>query len=264
MTTPDTGRGAAAEHKLEATFAPIPRADADAEIDLVALLHQYLTHLWGIALCALAGALLAAGYTFFVATPVYEATAKLYVLNATDSALNLSDLQIGTYLANDYMEVFKTWEVHEMVKTNLRLPYTYAQLQAMLTVENPGDTRLLYLTVRSQSAQESAAIANEYAAVAIKYIADTMATEEPNIMSVALMPANPSAPNHAQGILLGFGAGLLIALAWITLRFVMDDRIQTMDDIRQYVGLPTLAVVPYNSLGAPRRGKPSQRRGSGL
>lgn len=224
--------------------APNIALEAETEIDLIDLLFRLLEQIRFIILMAILGALLAASYTFVLITPIYEATSKLYVLNSNDSALNLSDLQIGSYLASDYIEVFKTWEVHEMVISNLGLHYSYSELQSMLTIENPTDTRILYITVKSSNPHEAAAIANEYASVALKYIASTMATEEPNIMSVALEPTNPTSPNKTINILLGFAIGLVVAITWITLRFVMDDKIKTVDDIRKYAGLPTLAVVP--------------------
>ena len=59
---------------------------------------------------------------------MYTATSKLYVVNTKDSAINLSDLQIGNYLASDYTEVFSNWHVHEMVLQRLGLDYTYSQL----------------------------------------------------------------------------------------------------------------------------------------
>ena len=107
------------------------------EIDLIDLLFRLLEQIRFIILMAILGALLAASYTFVLVTPIYEATSKLYVLNSNDSALNLSDLQIGSYLASDYIEVFKTWEVHEMVISNLGLHYSYSELQSMLTIEKP-------------------------------------------------------------------------------------------------------------------------------
>ena len=56
------------------------------------------------------------------------------------------DLQIGAYLTSDYTEVFKTWEVHEMVIEDLQLPYSYEQMQSLITVSNPEDTRILNTT----------------------------------------------------------------------------------------------------------------------
>lgn len=261
MSRPETTPDQPSVHRAEPVALSPHREEGEIEIDLIELLYQFYAHLRMIILLALLGAILAAGYTIFLVTPIYEATSKLYVVNSSDSALNLADLQIGSYLASDYIEVFQTWEVHEMVIANLHLGYSYSQMQSMLTVTNPKDTRLLYLTVSSASAIEAAAIANEYASVAIKYIADTMATDEPNLMSVALVPTNSASPNRTRNILLGFFAGLFLALGLITIRFVMDDRIKTTDDVTKFTGLPTLAIVPIaKEAGVKRAGKSSKRR----
>lgn len=66
---------------------------------------------------------------------------------------------------------------------------------------------MLDITVTSPDPQEAADIANEYAQVASQYIADTMATDKPNIMSVALVPSNPVSPNRTRNIMLGFLLG---------------------------------------------------------
>lgn len=140
----------------------------ETEIDLKELFLSFLNHIKLIILMGVLGAAVAAIFTFYFVTPMYEATSKLYVLNSDDSAINLSDLQIGSYLASDFIEVFNTWEVHEMVIKNLGLHYSYSQLRNMLTIENPNNTRILTITVVSSSAKEAAAIANEYASVANK------------------------------------------------------------------------------------------------
>jgi capsular polysaccharide biosynthesis protein len=45
-------------------------------------------------------------------------------------------------------------------------------------------------------------------------------------------------------VALGFVLGGLLAMAIVVFRFLMDDKIKTAEDIRQYAGLATLAVVP--------------------
>jgi capsular polysaccharide biosynthesis protein len=216
----------------------------ETEIDLIELMRQLLAHIRLILFVTILCTAIAGLYTFYYITPIYESTAKLYVLSSGDSAINLSDLQIGAYLANDYIEVFKTWEVHEMVINNLGLPYTYAHMQGMLTITNPSNTRILYITVKSPDAHEAMEIANEYASVAIQFISQTMSTDKPNIMSKALEPAYPTTPSKTRNILIGFMLGLLISVGIITLRYIMDDKIKTMDDIRKYSNLSVLAVVP--------------------
>ncbi len=211
-----------------------------------------------ILIMGVVGAAVAAIITLYFITPMYEATSKLYVLNSDDSAINLSDLQIGSYLASDFIQVFNTWEVHEMVIQNLGLDYTYKQLRDMLTVENPSGTRILTITVVSPSAKEAAAIANEYATVAIKFIADTMATEEPNIMSTALEPTSPSSPNITRSILLGLAIGLILAAAGVTVQFVFDDKVKSSEEVMRYTGMSVLAIIPRVETGdkkATQKGK---------
>lgn len=218
--------------------------DNDVTIDLLELMYRLLAG-WKMIICyAVICALLIGIYTFCFVTPMYEATAIIYVLSRRDSAINMSDLQIGTALTNDYIKVFQMWEVHEAVITNLGLPYTYREMEDMLSVVNAADTRMLDITVTCPSPTEAAAIANEYAQVASQYIADTMSTDKPNIMSVALAPSNPVSPNKTANILIGFVLGGLVAAGIITVKMVIDDTYKTAEDIRKYTGLATLAVIP--------------------
>lgn len=238
-TSPE--RTAPANQSAYSSYRP---ESGETEIDLKELFLSFLDHIRIILLMGILGAAISAIATFYFITPMYEATSKLYVLNSGDSAINLSDLQIGSYLASDFVEVFNTWEVHEMVIKNLGLHYSYSQIRSMLTVANPNDTRILTITVKSPSAKEAAAIANEYATVAIKFIADTMATEEPNVLSTALVPTSPSSPSITRNILLGLVAGLALAVAGVTIQFVSDDKIKSSEEVMRYTGLSVLAIIP--------------------
>lgn len=224
--------------------------DAEFEIDLMEVLLRLLEKWKLIIAGALVGAVLMAMYSFILATPMYEATSKLYVLNSSDSAINLSDLQIGSYLTSDYMEVFDTWEVNEMVRQNLNLSYTREELADMLTLTNPSNTRILNITVTSSDPQEAADIANEYADVAGQYISATMQTDQPSLLSEALTPDKPVSPKKKCNVVLGFLLGALLVCAGVIIQYLLDDKIKNEEDIKKYVGLPTLSVVPDNDEAA--------------
>lgn len=226
----------------------------DGEIDLVELLYRLIEKWKIIVLACLFGALIAAVCTFYFITPMYTATSKLYVVNAKDSAINLSDLQIGNYLASDYTEVFSNWHVHEMVLQRLGLDYTYSQLAEMVSVENPKDTRILYVNVVSDDPQEAKDMADTYAQVAREFIAVKMDSEQPNIFEEALLPSRPSSPNKSRNIIMGFMIGLVLSCSVIIAQFLMDDRLRSADDIEKYVQLPTLGVMPKQTKSTqPRR-----------
>ena len=231
--------------------------DRNTTIDLVELMYRMLAS-WKLIVClAMVFAITAGVYSVFFITPLYQATSTIYVLSNRDSAINMSDLQIGTALTSDYIKVFKMWEVHEEVISNLNLSYSYAQMRDMLSVTNDADTRMLDITITSPKAEETALIANEYAKVVSQYIADTMATEKPSIMSVALVPSNPVSPNKTRNVMMGFLLGCLLAGGIVTMRMIMDDKYKTVEDIRKYTGLLTLAVVPMEESTANKKQKKS-------
>ena len=216
----------------------------EVEIDLLALVYHILDHWKLVAICFLIGAVLMGLYTKFMVVPQYEATAKMYVLSSSDSVVKLSDLQVGSYLASDYQEVFKTHEVTDMVIANLGLSHSNKQIRDMLKLTNPSGTRILNITVTSPDPAEAAAIANEYLAVASQYVADVMITDKPTELSTALVPQRPVSPSLTKNVAIGALAGLMIACAYLTLLFILDDKVKSSEDITKLTGLPVLAEIP--------------------
>lgn len=240
---------------VQTTETMVDQDSDEQEIDLVELLFQLLSNIKYIALVTVVCAVAAGLITKFFITPIYESTAKLYVINSSGSVINLSELQIGNYLASDYQEVFKTWEVNEQVISNLHLSYTYAELDKMVKISNPSDTRILYVTVQSANAKEAALIANEYANVFREYVSTVMAMDKPSLFSVALEASNPVSPSLSKNVVIAALLGMLATVGFITIKFIMDDRIKTPDDLMRYIGLPVLAMIPM------AEGKTTSRRG---
>ena len=105
----------------ERTALAVQPEQGEDTIDLLELFMGLLAHWTLIAATAVVGAVLMALYTFFLVTPMYKATATIYVVSRNDSVLNFSDLQVGSELTSDYIKVFEMWEVHEKVISNLDL-----------------------------------------------------------------------------------------------------------------------------------------------
>ena len=61
--------------------------------------------------------------------------------------------------------------------------------------------------------------------------------------------------------MLGACIGLLLMTAFFVVRFIMDDKIKTAEEITKYIGIPTLAIVP--ALGSQKKppAKPKGRQG---
>ena len=240
--------------------------DTEDSIDLIALFWRLVANLHYILLAALIGALIAFIWVNTSLTPMYKATSKLYIVSNNNAIIQMADLQIGTALISDYREVFATWEVSEMVRSSLNLPYSYSKLQSMLSVANPkgkATAGTAEVTVTSSDPQEAADIANAFADSGRQFIMQSMSSNEPNSFSVALVPSVPSSRGKTTYIIMGFLIGTLLAAAVVVIQFLLDDHPKTAEDIAGCCGLPTLAVIPVIKEESPAQNRARARRKKG-
>ena len=120
------------------------RMDGEMEIDLLELLAYYRGRLIWIVLGFLAGALAAGLITFYLITPQYTATSKMYMVSSSSqSVVDLTDLNIGQSLSKDYVELLKTRPIIESVIEEQGLDYNYSELLSMLSMSTVSDTRII-------------------------------------------------------------------------------------------------------------------------
>lgn len=215
------------------------------EIDLLEILHLLRQKILIIVLAAVIGAGLFGAYSFFVAKPIYQSTAKIYILSQSTSLTSFADIQISSSLAKDYEEMVISRPVLNQVKQNLRLDYQYEQLVGMVSIDNPTDTRILKLSCTSTDPQEAADMTNELATVSKRQIADIMDTDEPTVFETAIVEKDPIKPEKTKNILIGFLLGAILAAAIVIVRNMINDSIKTDEDVKKYLNINVLASIPY-------------------
>lgn len=239
--------------------------DEEVEIDLLELLYLLWQKIWFILLWFILGAAAAFAITYFLITPMYTATAKMYILSSSsNSVVNLSDLQISNNLRTDYKELLTSRPVLEKVIGSLGLQYDYSGLKSMVSITNPTDTRILNVTVTTPSPQLSADIANELVRQGQKDLPAIMKTDEPSIFEDAIVPTTKSSPSFTKNTLIGGLLAAMLYCAFIIIRHIADDTFVTPDDVYRTLGIQPLAVVPEADLGDFNRElqkKPSKKKG---
>lgn len=217
-----------------------------SEVDMVSFFHVLRKKILILILAAVIGAGTMGAYSFFLATPMYQSTAKVYVLTQSTSITSFADIQISSALAADYQEMIFSYPVVKQVINNLGLDYKYKEVtEEMLSVDNPRDTRVIKVMIVSDDAEKSAAMANEFARVAKRTIADIMETDEPKIFEHGRVITEPVSPNKARNIAIGFIGGAFIAALVLLILFATRDTIRTPDDIERRLGGNVLATVPF-------------------
>ena len=230
------------------------REDEEVTIDLVELFYALLDKWYMLMLSTLVGMLLLSAYSFFFVEPTYEAVAKLYAVSASgDSAVDLTDLNIGTSLTNDYKELIMSYPVLDQVSAALGLNMTSEGLSRLVTLTNPSNTRILIITARTTDPELSERIANTLAGVAQDYLPETMSTPRLNVAQVAKVPTKKSAPSYTRMTLLGGILGFIIMASYYAVLFLIDDTIKSQEDLENTFGVPVLTSVPANAIVQKKR-----------
>lgn len=220
------------------------------QIDLVEVFYLLWGHWWQILLSLIAGAALSFTFTYFLITPQYEASARIYIVSASnDSVVDLSDLQVGTSLTADYQELLLSRPLLQDVIDNLGLSMDYQQLERMISITNTADTRILRILVTSPSPQQAADIANELVNQASIYLPNVMETDPPNLVEGAIVPNQASSPSYSRNTVLGALLGVILCCTVLLIRYLMNDTFVTPDDVARYFGIQPLATIPEGDLG---------------
>lgn len=235
----------------------------EMEIDLLELLMVMKKHLSAILLAGIVGLVIMFAYTSFLVTPLYSASSMMYVMPDNSNSMNsstLSDMQVGQQLTSDYSSMIKSRSFMEDVIKKLNLTIDYQQLLGKVEVTNPTSSRILQVTVNDPNPQTAADIANEMASVAESKLKEITGIQAIKIYEEAAVPDRPSSPSLKKNCALGLLAGIVLAIAVITILYLLDDTIKTEDDIEKYLGMTTLAVLPYNGRKQQRQAQKHKKQ----
>ena len=223
--------------------------EEETEIDLLELFYYLKAKLVWLISFFVIGAVIAGLITYFLITPKYTATSKLYMVSASsDSIVNLSDLNLGTSLTDDYVELLKIRPIFEEIIKELDLDYTYDELLSMTSIASLNKTRLLGITVESTDPVEARDIANALANKAVSYVPEVMETATPNIAELAITPKFKSSPSLPKNTIIGALLGLVLAAGVCTVRFLMDDTFKSAEDVEKTFGVMPLTIIPEGNL----------------
>lgn len=217
------------------------------EIDVLSLIKTVWKRKFIILLIALVAAVLALGYSLFIAKPSYQSTTRIYVVNrqqTDNNTLTNQDLQAGSYLVKDYKEIILSQDVLSTVISELKLPGTTAELSKSVSVSVPTDTRIVSITVKNSDPNQASRIANTLREVAAEKIIAVTKVSDVTTLEEAEVPKSPSSPNIRRNVMLSFFAGVIVMVIIVVFVEVLDDRVKKPEDIEEVMGLSLLGVVP--------------------
>lgn len=217
----------------------------EIEIDLLDLFSYYLSRFPLFIAAILIGAIIAGAYTVRFIPKKYTAVSRMYMVSASSSSVvDLSDLNIGTSLSNDYVELMKSRPVITGVIDQLGLDYTYDQLLKMVSISVVSSTRIVRISVTSTDPVEAMEIANEMARISKTRLPAVMEAPTPSIVEEAVLPEKKSSPSLSRNVLLGALFCMFAVAGILTILYLMDDTIKSPEDVEREFGFMPMTVIP--------------------
>lgn len=222
-------------------------------MELKSVLKIVRKRLWLVLLIVTAATVTTAYYSARNYVPLYQASTQL-IINSTFTAdalgnqqMDLGAININMSLVNTYIEIIRTPAImDEVVRRYPELNLSTQYLLDWVRVSSLNGTQVMTIRTIDESYERAAYIVNA--------VADVVKTEIPRIMKVnnveILSVADPGAypppvnPPSYLTVIISFAVSLMIAIGLIFLLEMLDDTLKTRKDIRDDLGLQTLATIP--------------------
>ncbi|MEC6747660.1 Wzz/FepE/Etk N-terminal domain-containing protein [Marinilactibacillus sp. XAAS-LB27] len=192
------------------------------------------------------GLVLAAGYTFFVATPQYSATSQLLVNRSQETeVIQRSDIDTNVQLINTYSDIIRNPIILEPVIEEIGMEQSTGQLRNKISVTTSENSQVFSLQVTDDNPYEAAEIANTTSNVFRDNLNSIMNVDNVTIISEAVADTNPVSPNNTLNMVIGIFVGGMLGVAVAFTLEILDTTVKEDKFIVDELG--------WNNLGAISR-----------
>lgn len=223
-------------------------------IDLTEILSAVRQHLLELIFVTLVAALVGFTVSKFLMTPKYDSSALMIVNTRQDVNANVTSDQINsaTKLVSTYSIIIKSDTVLQQVIDNLGLNLTYAQLNKRVTVAAVDDTQVMKITVQSDSPEWARQVCEQIITVAPDVIKEAVEAGSVKVISNASLATEPVSPNIKKNTMLAAAVGFVLVIGIIVLQVLLDNKINTEEDVTKYLDMTVLGVIPQYDQGGKK------------
>ena len=223
-------------------------------IDLTEILSAVRQHLLELIFVTLVAALVGFTASKFLMNPKYDSSALMIVNTRQDVNANVTSDQINsaTKLVSTYSIIIKSDTVLQQVIDNLGLNLTYAKLNKRVTVAAVDDTQVMKITVQSDSPEWARQVCEQIITVAPDVIKEAVEAGSVKVISNPSLATEPVSPNIIKNTMLAAAVGFVLVIGIIVLQVLLDNKINTEEDVTKYLDMTVLGVIPQYDQGGKK------------
>jgi capsular polysaccharide biosynthesis protein len=216
-------------------------------ISLRELMETLKKRLRLIVLITVLAALASGVISFFILTPIYQASIQLLVNQSKNDQqmYDFNQVQANLQLVNTYSVIIKSPSVLEKVIKDLNLNLTTEQLNEKITVDSEQNSQVLNVSVQDPDPHKAVLIANKIGQVFKQEIVKIMNVDNVSILSKADLGKDmaPVKPKPLLNIAIATVVGLMAGVGLAFLLEYLDNTIKSEQDIEKQLKLPVLGMV---------------------
>ena len=227
----------------------------EEELDLTSIMETIKKWILLIVLFMILGL---AGAVLYNSTAIlkYQSKTTLYVEPSVSSAgVDYQGILTNQKMVQTYAEIIKSRRVINKVIDNLNLNLTYEELMDELSLSSATDTQIITVAVKDSSPVRAAEIANEIAEVLISDLKENMKITNIKVIDEAIENEKAVEPRKTINMLVGITGGTMLSLLLVFLFEASDKKITTHEDVKKYLNIKTLGIIPLNSIDDKIRSK---------
>ena len=223
-------------------------------IDLLELLGVVRRHIVALLLTTVLAAAAGFAVSKFLMTPQYQASALMIVNTRQDTTANVTSDQLNSAskLVSTYSIIVKSDTVLNQVIANLGLNMSYETLAGKVGVAAVDDTQVMEITVTDANPDGARQVCEQITQVAPDAILTAVEAGSVKVISAASVDPDPVSPNVMRNTAIAGVLGLVVCLGVLFLQVLLDNKINTEDDVTKHLGLTVIGVIPNYENGGKR------------
>lgn len=202
-----------------------------------------------ILIITLMALILSAIYTFFIATPQYQADTQILINQSQtdDQTISSVELESNRELISTYNVIITSPIILDQVSEELNIDRSASQLQDQISVVAQEDSQVVILSVVDENPQEATLMANTTAEVFEREIPNIMNIDNVSILSESELTNNqsPVSPQPSLNLAVSLIIGLMVGVGMAFILEYTDQSIKLENDVEKYLKLPVLGSISF-------------------